>query len=174
MRVEFSRSGSTSAAASFLESLPASSSSNGLSFEEELAGVIRDSLVKAGLPPDRFKVALAPAASPEGGARQILVSLPAAHAEELPRAAAAETPSGGEAADPVTVLKEALEKAGLDPERFSFTELREPVWWPGGTYINHQILFEAGGAHEYYDVALMLRNPEVTVTEIRRLLALNG
>jgi len=174
MIVEFSRSGRSNAAAGFLESLPASGSRNGLSFEAELAGLIRDSLVKAGLPPDRFQIALTPAAGPEGGARQILVSLPAAHAEELPRAAQAGALGGGEAADPVSVLKTALEKAGLDPERFSFTESREPVWWPGGTYVNHQILFEAGAAREYYDVALMLRNPEVTVIEIRRLLALSG
>ena len=174
MKVEFSGNARVSSAAGFLESLPASGSNNGLSFEEELAGLIRDSLVRAGLSPDRFRVAVAPAASSESGARQILVTLPAARAEELPRAAATEAAAGGEAADPVTVLKTALEKAGLNPERFSFTELIEPVWWPGGTYINHQILFEAGAAREYYDVALMLRNPEVTVNEIRRLLSLNG
>jgi hypothetical protein len=115
MIVEFSRSGRSNAAAGFLESLPASGSRNGLSFEAELAGLIRDSLVKAGLPPDRFQIALTPAAGPEGGARQILVSLPAAHAEELPRAAQAWARGGGEAADPVSVLKTALEKAGLDP-----------------------------------------------------------
>jgi len=174
MVVEFSRSGRSGSPAAFLESLPGGNVPQGLSFEEQLAGVIRESLVRSGLPPDRFTVALSPAAGSENGARHILVSLPRVSAVESSQTAQVAAAPVEQAADPVTVLKEALRKAGLDPERYSFTESTELVWWPGGTYVNHQILFEAGAARESYDVALMLRNPEITVIEIRRLLASSG
>ncbi|MGC8794300.1 MAG: hypothetical protein ACP5U2_13005, partial [Bryobacteraceae bacterium] len=152
----------------------------GLSFEDQLAGAIRESLVKAGLAPGEVRVTQAAGQSPETGARQILVSVTTPATAGGADAGGAQiahvvqaNQSVEEAADPVGVLKAALKQTGLDPEAFSFTEVRELVSYPGGAYVNHQILFQGGAAHEYYDVALMLRNPDVTVTEIRRLLASN-
>lgn len=176
MAIELGRTGRASAAAEFLGDVTVVRAAQSVSFQEQLAGAIEQApgvQVRA----NQAEVA---AASQADGARQILDTAPAAAQVAGSLAASVQTapaqtgeqqvPGGG----PVDTLKQALRQAGMDPDRFALTEVRELVTYPGGGYVNHQVLFEAGAAREYYDVALMLRNPEVTVTEIRRLLALGA
>lgn len=183
MAVNLSSVSRAGAAAAFLQEeaagLPLPQASD---FERQLMGAIRDSLVGAGLRTDQFQIRLAEspvtAAGGSVAARQILVSFD----RPLPAAAASAPPAQGQGAglaaaqqtagDPVEVLRSALQSAGLDPSRLSMTETREVVGYPGGSYLNHQILVQfGGGLRESYDVRLMLHNPSVTVTEIRRALA---
>lgn len=159
--------------AAFLETLarPASDRQSN-AFQEQLLSAIRDSLAGAGLRPDQIRLS---SAEGSGGARQIIVSFtePAAAASSSPAAAPAAAASSPEPspANPVEVLRNALTSVGLDPDRFSLTESREVVGYPGGSYLNHVITAEFGnGLRESYGVELMLRNPQVTVVEMRRLL----
>lgn len=175
---------------------PSATSSQALGFEQQLASAIRDSLSQAGVTSGRVEVSVVD--SPGGsssGARQILVTITqptqtggavqssATGGQPLAQvqAAAQSSASGGQAGgaggatagsnDPVQVLKDALTAAGLDPTRLSLTESREVVGYPGGSYVNHVITADfGGGLRECYGVELMLRNPQVTVVEIRRAL----
>ncbi len=182
MAIDLNSISRAGAAATFLHDagIPLSSTQAD-EFGLQLLRVIQDSLVRTGLSADQFQVSLARA--PEGsasgsvGARQILVTLtqPASPSQcSLPQEAAE---TGGTAAaqaagTPIEVLQNALRNAGLDPARFAMTEIHEVVGYPGGSYMNHQMLVDfGGGVRESYDIALMLRNPSVTVTEMRRLLA---
>ncbi len=162
MTIEMGRTGRASAAALFLGDLQAARAGQGMAFGEQLSRALCGE-VRVGAEAGDSE---ATAASRSDGARQILDARSAA-------GGGSEGPQGA-SPDPVETLKQALRQAGLDPDAFGFTEVRELVWYPGGTYVNHQVLFEAGAAREYYDVALMLRNPQVTVTEIRRLLAMSA
>jgi len=177
MAVNFNSVSRPNAAGAFLEG-PASSprAASATGFEQQLMAAIGDSLVRAGLTPEQFQIGLAPAAGSNGAAaRQIVVTLPAAANPESNRADAPPASTDPANLSPVEVLKAALKSAGLDPDRFSFREIREVVGYPGGSYENHHIAVEvASGVQECYDVALMLRHPEVTVTEIRRLLRTSG
>jgi hypothetical protein len=74
-------------------------------------------------------------------------------------------------ATPVEVLSERLRATGIDPAALNLTESREIVTYPGGSYENHLIKADFGdGITERYSVDLMLRNPQVTVVEIQRLM----
>jgi hypothetical protein len=172
-----SRAGSPAA---FFETLARpTSDSQSSAFQEQLLSAIRDSLAGAGLRPEQIRLS---SAEGSGGARQIIVSftepVPAASSSPAAGAAAASAPAAaasapeGNLSSPIEVLRNALKSAGLDPDRFSLTESREVVGYPGGSYLNHVITAEFGnGLRESYGVQLMLRNPQVTVVEMRRLLA---
>lgn len=171
MAIELNRTNRASAAAEFLADLSAARPAQHISFQAQLAGAIGHASI---LPPPVGRLE-ASGASRQDGARQILDAPLAATAAALSLPAnAAAAPQQAPAGNPVETLKEALRQAGMDPSGFSFTEIRELVGYPGGAYVNHQVLFQAGAAREYYDVALMLRSPQVTVTEIRRLLTFNA
>ncbi len=171
------------AAATFLqEAGPRSPNSQTDAFALQLAEVIQKSLVETGLSADQFQVSLA--RTPETsagdwvGARQIVVTLAQPQSASGISEAGAGGGTGGApaaeaAAGPIEVLQNALRNAGLDPARFPMTEIHEVVGYPGGSYMNHQIVVDfGGGLRESYDIGLMLRNPSVTVTEIERLLAM--
>ncbi|MCS7314167.1 MAG: hypothetical protein RMI94_08095 [Bryobacterales bacterium] len=168
MAIELNRTSRANPAAEFLAKLPAARQPQACSFEQHLAGA----LTEPTSPQAQVHRAESGCASRQADWRQIL-DAPAA-AEARPDASPQEPLSQTRAADPVATLKQALLRAGMNPEAFSFTEIREVVGYPGGSYLNHQVLFEAGATREYYDVALMLRNPEITVIEIRRLLGLGA
>lgn len=172
MAIEMCRPSRTSAAAEFLGNLSVGRAAQSVSFQEQMAEATDQARPTAALTNQPGNVQ----ASQQDGARQILGATAITAARETGSKAAVARGETQQAAPdtPVETLRQALRLAGMDPERFSFTEVRELVSYPGGAYVNHQVLFEAGAAREYYDVALMLRNPEVTVTEIRRLLSLSA
>lgn len=163
-----------SSLASFLETDARTAAAQTSAFEQQLLSAIRDSLIRVGIAADQIQVSLA---AGYGGTRQIVVSL----AQPAPAAAGAvqqPAASGSPAAaqqvemDPVAVLKNALRAAGMNPDGFNLTESREIVGYPGGSYVNHLITAEfGGGLRECYGVELMLRNPQLTVLEMRRALS---
>lgn len=81
------------------------------------------------------------------------------------------------ATDPPTVidtLKAALLNAGMDITGMEFTEHRDLVTYPGGSYINDLIsLKTSGGRTHDYMTDLVAIAPQVTVVEIQQLLAGN-
>ncbi|MBX5495501.1 MAG: hypothetical protein IRZ15_09220 [Bryobacteraceae bacterium] len=79
--------------------------------------------------------------------------------------------------DPKEVLSEALRQAGIDPESIGLTTWSETVTYPGGPilpagyYINNFITADLGPKGKFdFNADLMLRNPRVTVNEIREIL----
>ena len=99
------------------------------------------------------------------------VSTPASN----PAPAATTTPA---AANPgptvIDTLKAALVQAGVDISSMQFTEHRDLVTYPGGSYINDIISLQApnGRTHEYM-TDLVALSPQVTVNEIQQLMAGN-
>ena len=77
----------------------------------------------------------------------------------------AETPAAAQ--DPLTVLKNCLKLAGIDPEQLNLTVEEGTCTYPGGSWVNRHIVAEIGGQSQYYDINLMMRNPWVTVGEIQ-------
>ena len=76
-----------------------------------------------------------------------------------------------QASDPVSILKAALEKAGISSAGMRFSYADDFVTYPGGGYANRQVTVELpNGRRESYSADLMLRNPQVTVVEIQRLM----
>ena len=75
-----------------------------------------------------------------------------------------------EAKDPLSILREAMQKAGI-PSNIDLTISDEMVQYPGGAYRNHQIKANFGnGVTESYNVDLMIRNPWLTALEMKRLM----
>ena len=75
-----------------------------------------------------------------------------------------------EAKDPLSVLREAMQKAGI-PSNIDLTVSDEIVQYPGGAYRNHQIKANFGnGVTESYSVDLMTKNPWLTALEMKRLM----
>lgn len=73
-------------------------------------------------------------------------------------------------ADPIAVLRGALEQAGVNTAGYRFSYSADTVTYPGGSYPNRQVTVQtASGRTESYSADLMLRNPQVTVVEIQRL-----
>ncbi len=72
--------------------------------------------------------------------------------------------------DPLSVLRDAMQKAGISGN----VELKisdEMVQFPGGGYRNHQIQANFGnGVTESYSVDLMLKNPWLAAAEMKRLM----
>ena len=73
--------------------------------------------------------------------------------------------------DSVTALSNKLKAAGVDPDSLGIQYVEEGVFYPGGFYTNKLISANIGGQTESFDAALVLRNPEVTTTEILRFLS---
>ena len=69
-------------------------------------------------------------------------------------------------------LKAALVQAGIDISGMQFSQHQDVVTYPGGSYINDLISFQAsnGQTHEYM-TSLVSIAPQVTVTEIQQLMA---
>jgi hypothetical protein len=75
--------------------------------------------------------------------------------------------------DPLTVLKNALQDAGMDPEGLNLTVSKDTMQTPVNSWVNHSITAHFGdGDEQSYDVGLMLHNPKVTVVEIQRKLGM--
>lgn len=180
MAITFAPSSRASAAAGFLQTLSqATLPSNSRGFEQQLLTAISDSMLRAGFVPGQFQVNLTPPGEASALAtRQIVVTFtgqPQQAEREGGTPPASSTQGDESSQSPIEVLKAALSKAGLDPGKFKFTELREVVGYPGGCYENHHIQVEvANGVSQCYDVRLMLDHPEVTVCEIRRLIGTSG
>lgn len=83
------------------------------------------------------------------------------------------TTVGKEAAPPsvIDTLKAALIQAGVDINGMQFTEHRDLVTYPTGSYINDMIsLSTSGGRSHEYMTDLVAIAPQVTVNEIQQLL----
>ena len=99
------------------------------------------------------------------------LTTPASH----PTSAATAAPT---TADPgstvVDTLKAALVQSGVDISGMQFTEHRDLVTYPGGSYINDIISLQApnGRTHDYM-TDLVALSPQVTVNEIQQLMAGN-
>ena len=73
-------------------------------------------------------------------------------------------------ADPIEVLKKALEDAGVSTIGMQFSYADDTVIYPGGSYQNKQVTVQTpNGRKEQYSADLMMRSPWVTVVEIQRL-----
>ena len=72
--------------------------------------------------------------------------------------------------DPLSVLRLAMEKAGIMSD-IDLAVSDEIVQYPGGAYRNHQIKADFGnGVTESYSVDLMMKNPWLTALEMKRLM----
>jgi len=105
--------------------------------------------------------------------RQFFVTAPKTEPKESSDQALAAT----NPLDPKEVLSEALRQAGIDPESIGLTTWSETVTYPGGPilpagyYINNFITADLGPKGKFdFNADLMLRNPRVTVNEIREIL----
>jgi hypothetical protein len=96
---------------------------------------------------------------------------PKAPAPAAPAAAApSNTTTAAPATDPLSVLREAMQKAGISGT-VGLTETNEIVQFPGGSYRNHLIKADFGnGVTENYSVDLMMKNPWLTAFEMKRLM----
>lgn len=175
MSVQFEPHRPTSPIASFLSEQAALRPASSTNFERQFMAALEESLARAGLGSGQYRIAWLGGESPAGGnlsgPRQLLVTIEEPQRGGSDRAQAVATEESA-SSDPVELLRSALAAAGLDPARFSLSEVREVVNNPGGSWVNHLIAVDfGGGLRENYDVGLMRRNVSVTVTEIRRLLS---
>ena len=74
----------------------------------------------------------------------------------------------------IDTLKAALVQAGMDISGMQFTQHKDIVTYPGGSYVNDLISFQAanGQSHDYMTNLVSIA-PQVTVTEIQHLMAGN-
>lgn len=157
-------------------------------FEDQLASAIRQALENAGLDPDLVEVSggsvdgqssVSPASS-----RQFVVTVkePATAAQP---AAASNDPvanlttaaTASAARDPKETLASALRSAGLDASQYPMSLWSQTVAYPGGqflqagSYVNNFITVDLGARGKFdFSSDLMMRNPQVTVNEIKTLL----
>jgi hypothetical protein len=74
-------------------------------------------------------------------------------------------------ADPVAVLKDALQRAGISTEG-TFQVVEQTVFFPAGSYVDKQIVADfGGGKKENFNVDLVMKNPAVAAADVKRLLA---
>ncbi len=73
----------------------------------------------------------------------------------------------------MAALKAALIANGMDISGMQFSEHRDLVTYPGGSYINDLISLQTGTKSHEYMANLVALNPQVTVNEIQQLLAGN-
>lgn len=158
-------------------------------FESQLAGAIRSALESAGLNPELVHVSGAAEASQNSDSaatsRQFLVTIDTTLAGQS--SAAATTPTVNATAEPAaaaaspkdakSLLGEAMQRAGLDPTQYAMSLWSETVYYPGGqflqagSYVNNFITVDLGAKGKAnFSSDLMVRNPEVTVSEIQQLL----
>jgi len=176
-------------AASLSTITPSPTLSPSESFGQHLSAALARSLEQIGIDPRNIQVKIEESGrQPSGtkpGTRQFLVTFeapPAVSALETPSEpalpqAAAQSPVAAEQtqADPLAVLRDALSKAGIDPNSMVLSESREAIGYPGGAYINHIITAELGGGRtENFGVELMLKNPWLTAFEIRKLMGMRA
>ena len=69
----------------------------------------------------------------------------------------------------MNILASALQAAGISPQWLNMSAHDDYVTYPGGGYTNHQISLTANGHDTNIDANLMMMNPNVAVTEIKRL-----
>jgi hypothetical protein len=102
-------------------------------------------------------------AGPFGGTG---IAIPA----EKPAAAPAPEKASAEAADPVSILRQAMQNAGI-MSNVDLTISDEIVQYPGGAYRNYLIQANfGGGVTERYSVDLVMKNPAVAALEMKRLM----
>ncbi len=74
---------------------------------------------------------------------------------------------------PLQVLAQALQAAGIDPGSLGMVAHDDTVGYPGGgAWVNHLITLQAGSHVENFSADLMMKSPNVTVNEIKRLIAM--
>lgn len=113
----------------------------------------------------RLNQAASTAAAATTPAAAQVSTAPEAQTETTP-APAATTPAAA-----LDVLRAALRKANIEPSGLNLYYEEIPVYYPGGSYVNHFVTLElASGRKESYDVNLMLKNPWLTAFEIGRFM----
>jgi hypothetical protein len=89
---------------------------------------------------------------------------------EKPAAAPPTKEASAEAVDPVSVLRQAMQNAGI-MSNIDLTISDEIVQYPGGAYRNHLIKANFGdGVTENYSVDLVMKNAAITALEMKRLM----
>ena len=108
-----------------------------------------------------------------GGADTTLAStLVASSTAKAAKSPASDGPAltGNISIDAIAMLSANLRQRGFDPANFSFSYSEQPVYYPGGSYMNRQITAQVNGQIENYDAGLVMKNPEVAAVEMLRLL----
>jgi hypothetical protein len=72
---------------------------------------------------------------------------------------------------PMDVLSAALLANGINPASLGLVQTSTPVWYPGGGWINNLISMNSPTGQHNFTVELMLLNPQVTVNEIKKIIA---
>lgn len=100
----------------------------------------------------------------------LLAALPSAGRRPLPYRPPRDVPklsTEGDQSPELDVLKQELQKRGLDPKSVQLEVERGTMYYPGGSYNNDQVKVTfPSGAVSYYSVGLMMRTPHVTALEI--------
>lgn len=136
----------------------------------------RQKVLKASIPAAAARIATAPAPlTPMSNVapRQYIVTGAGATATspgsmfgQAPGPASAETQSA------IAQLADALQAAGIDPNQLSMVAHDDVAGFPGGSYTNQLITLKANGNVEHFSAKLIPINPNVAVTEIKRLLGM--
>ena len=72
--------------------------------------------------------------------------------------------------DSLTALTNSLRARGVNPDSLGLRYLEEESFYPGGSYTNKLITANIHGETANFGAELVLKNPEITSTEILRFL----
>ncbi len=69
----------------------------------------------------------------------------------------------------IAALRAAMSEQGISDAGLDIRYEEEHVGYPGGSYINRNIVVSGYGKTERYDAVMTARNPELTACEIRQV-----
>ncbi len=89
----------------------------------------------------------------------------------VPAAPPATTASPAAPPDPVKQFTDALRAAGIDPAPLGLTLSEQPMYYPGGSYLDREITAALpNGTQQRFSANLVQLNPSVAAVELRQLL----